>query len=115
MPRQEKERIDKQVSKQETLEERLGKTRRQIIKTFKDRRKSEKDFLEVIKKQKEYWKGQLKNTDPQEDKDRYDELNEKIKNEEKLIKQIKDEIDRIDNEIKQEKEHEWAEEKTKEH
>ena len=47
MPWQEDERMDK---KEESLEERLEKTRRDIIETFKRRRESEKDFLEVIKK-----------------------------------------------------------------
>ncbi len=114
MPEQEEERIGKQASKQGTLEEKLGKTRDQIIKTFKERRKSEKDFLEVIKKQREYWRGQLKNTDPQKDKERYDELKGKIKNEEKLIKQIEEELDNIDKEIEQEKEHKEAEKEHKE-
>ena len=115
MPEQEDERVDKQAQKQDTLEQRLQKTREEIIKTFKARKESEKDFLETIKKQKEYWKGQLKNTDPEKNKERYDELKEKINNEEKLIKQIEEEICRIDMELKQEERHKGAEKRFKKH
>ena len=98
-------------NKQETLEERLQKTRDEIINTFKARIVTEKEFLGTIKKQREYWKGQLKNTDPRKDKERYNELKEKIKNEEKLIKQIEEELDNINKEIEQEKEHKEKERK----
>lgn len=102
---EEKERIDKQVRKHDTLEERIQKTRDEIIKTYNERKESEKDFLEVIKNQKKYWEGQLRNTDPEKDKERYDELKEKIKNEETLIGQIKDELNSLDVELGKEKEH----------
>ena len=111
MSRQEEERIGKQARKHDTLEERLQKTRNEIISTFKARIGTEKEFLETIKKQKEYWEGQLKNTDPQKNKERYNELKEKIKNEEKLIKQIEKELDNINEEIKQEREHKERERK----
>ncbi len=108
---EEKERIDKQVRKHDTLEERIQKTRDEIIKTYNERKESEKDFLEVIKNQKKYWEGQLRNTDPEKDKERYDELKEKIKNEEALIGQIKDELNSLDVELGKEKEHEEKEHK----
>ena len=111
MPRREDERINKQTREYKTLEERLEKTRNEIIETFKKRRESEKDFLDVVKKQKEYWIGQLGVTDPKKNKKRYDELKEKIKNEETLIKQIKEELIRIEEELKQERKHKEAEEK----
>jgi 2,3-bisphosphoglycerate-independent phosphoglycerate mutase len=113
MPRQEDEMIDKQVRKLETLEERLEKTRSEIIGTFKRRKESEKEFLEIIKKQKEYWEGRLKDTDPQKNKKRYSELEEKIKNEEMLIRQINEELDRIDEELEQERVHREQEQKKK--
>lgn len=112
MPEQEDKRIGKQVRKYEKLEDRFEKTRSKIIETFKNRIKSEKDFLEVIEKQREYWKDRLKETDPQKDKDRYNELKEKIKSEETLIKQIKEELVKIDEKIKQE--HREAEKERKE-
>ncbi|MEL7670140.1 hypothetical protein [Methanobacterium sp.] len=107
----EKERIDKQVLKHDTLAERMQKTRDEIIKTYRERKKSEKEFLEIIKKQKKYWEDQLRVTDPQKDKERYDELKEKIKNEETLIGQIKDELNSIDKELGKEKEHKEKEHK----
>lgn len=102
---EEKEKMDKQARKYDTLEERMQKTRDEIMKTYRKRKESEKDFLEVIKNQKKYWENQLKVTDPQKDKKRYSELKEKIKNEETLIKQIKDELVNLDKEIEAENEH----------
>lgn len=106
---QEDERIVKQTHKQEKLEKRLHKIRNEIVETYKRRRESEKDFLEVIKKQMEYWKDRLSETDPEKNKKRYNELKQKIKGEETLIKQIKEELGRIDQELKQEREHEEKE------
>ena len=108
---EEKERIDKQARKHDTLAERLQKTRDEIMKTYIGRKQSEKDFLEVIKKQKKYWEDQLKNTDPQKNKERYDELEEKIENEKTLIKQIKDELNNLDKELGKEEEHKEKERK----
>jgi len=113
MPLNEDERMSKQASEHETLEERLEKTRNEIMETFKRRRESETEFLGVIRKQKDYWTGQLEGTDPKKNKERYDELKEKIKNEEILIKQIKEELVRIDEELKQEEEHKRREEEQK--
>lgn len=107
----EKERINKQVRKHDTLAERMQKTRDEIIKTYMERKKSEKEFLEIIKKQKKYWEDQLKVTDPQKDKERYDELKGKIENEKTLIKQIKDELNSLDKEIGNEEEHKEKEHK----
>lgn len=108
---EEKERIDKQARKHDSLAERIQKTRDEIIKTYGERKKSEKDFLEVIKNQKKYWESQLKVTNPKKDKERYKELKEKIKSEETLINQIKDELNSIDKEIEKEKEHKGKERK----
>lgn len=108
---EEKERIDKQARKHDTLTERIQKTRNEIIKTYRKRKKSEKDFLEVIKKQKKYWEDQLNNTDPKENKKRYDELKGKIKNEETLINQIKEELINLDKEIEAEAKHKEKEHK----
>ncbi|MEN6293494.1 MAG: hypothetical protein ABFC34_05795 [Methanobacterium sp.] len=111
MPRQEKERIEKQAQKHDMLKEQMQKTRDKIIETYMERKESEKDFLKVIKNQKKYWEDQLKVTDPQKDKERYSELKGKIKDEETLIRQIKDELVSLDKEISKEKEHEEKEHK----
>lgn len=108
---EEKERMDKQARKHDTLAERIQKTRDEIIKTYMKRKKSEKDFLEVIKNQKKYWESQLKITNPQKDKERYMKLKEKIKNEETLINQIKEELISLDKEIEAEVKHKEKEHK----
>jgi septal ring factor EnvC (AmiA/AmiB activator) len=105
MPENYEKRITEQARKCEKLKEEFANIRKDITRTVKERKKSEKDFLDVIKKQMEYWEDQLKNTDPQKDKERYNEIKGKIKSEKVLIKQIKDELDRIDQELKLEKEH----------
>jgi hypothetical protein len=107
----EKERIDKQALKQDTLEDQMQKIRNEIMETYRNRMKSEKDFLEVIKKQKKYWEDQLKDTDPQKNKERYDELEEKIESEKTLIKQIKEELNNLDKELGKEEEHKEKERK----
>ncbi len=101
----EHERITSESKKKADLEKEFQDTHKQILKTFKERRKFEIEYLAVIKKQKKYWNDRLKETNPQKDKKRYDELKDKIKNEEILIKQIKDEIEKIDKQVITEKEH----------
>lgn len=111
MPKGEKERIKEQARKHDTLEERMQRTRDEIMKTYMERRVHEKEFLEVIRNQKKYWEDQLKNTDPEKNRERYDELKERIKNEKTLIKQIKEEIHDLNEELKKEKEHKEKEHK----
>ena len=113
MPNQEDEMIEEQADKHEALEERIQKTRDEIIETYRQRKISEKDFLEIIENQKKYWESQLNNTDPQKDKERYNELKEKIKNEERFIVQIEEELTNLDKGLSKEKEHEEAEEEHK--
>lgn len=114
MPEEDERIMDEQKRKKE-MEERFQDTHNKIIETFKDRKKFEKEYLDIIEKQKKYWNDRLKETDPQKNKERYDELKDKIKNEETLIKQIKDEVDRIDDALRLEKEHEEQEHKEKTH
>ncbi|WP_424355001.1 hypothetical protein [Methanobacterium sp. MBAC-LM] len=111
MPGEEKERINEQARKHDTLEEQMQKTRDEIMKTYRERRGHEKEFLDVIKNQKRYWEDQLRNTDPEKDNERYEELKGKIENEKSLIKQIKDEIHDLNEELKNEKEHKEKEHK----
>jgi len=99
------DRILNQRNKNEEIENKLQDTRDKILKTVIDRKKSEKDYLETIKKQKKYWEDQLKRTDPKEDKKRYDRIIENIDREKSLIIQIKEELNRIDKEFKMEIEH----------
>ncbi len=81
MPKKEDEEaiIDQEKNKK-ILEQRFLNTHDKIIETYKDRKKFEKEYLEVIKKQKKYWTDRLSETDPKKDKERYNELKNKIKN-----------------------------------
>ena len=105
MVKNEEERMNEQASEQNKLEKRMQKIRDEIIETYRKRKKSEKDFLEVVENQKKYWEGQLRNVDPEKDKKRFNELKGKIKNEKTLIQQIKEELENLDKEIESEKRH----------
>ncbi|MGZ7134860.1 MAG: hypothetical protein ACXVHY_03165 [Methanobacterium sp.] len=82
------------------MEKQLNKTRVNIIKTIKDRKRVEMEFLAAVKRQMGYWKNQLENTDPENDKERYLQLKDNVEMEKKHIKQIEEELDRINEEIK---------------
>ncbi len=75
-------------------------TNRSVIKCVKDRKRVEMEYLDAVKRQLGYWKSQMDATDPTEDEDRYNQLKRNIKSEKAHIKQIEDELDRINEEIK---------------
>lgn len=107
MPEQNSdEKKDKDITRMENLEEKYWDVHKSIVKTIKERERVEREYLDVIKNQIKYWKSQLDNTDPSKDKERHDELKLIIEREKGLIKQIEDELDRIKEELKLEKEHE---------
>lgn len=92
-------KISEEINKQKKMEEQLNKTHLSLIKTIKDRKRVEMEYLVAIKRQMGYWKSQINNTDPQKDKERYNELKKNIELEKAHIKQVKDELDRINEEI----------------
>ena len=98
-------RIYEETSKLKKMEEQLNKTRINILKTVKERKRVETEYLDAAKKQIEYWKGRLDATDPEKDEERYNELKKEIEMEESHIKLIQDELNRINKEIKMETEH----------
>jgi len=98
-------RIINQWNKKEEIDNEFKNTNKKIMETVKNRQKTEKSYLDIIKKQKKYWEDQLKKIDPEINKNRYNELNENIEREKRLIKQIKEELDRIDKEFKMVKEY----------
>lgn len=100
------EKKDKNVRELEDLEEKYWDIHKSIVRTIKERERVEREYLAVIKKQMEYWEGQLNKTDPIKDKKRYNELKERIEVEKSLIKQIDEELVRIKEELKLEREHE---------
>ncbi|MGZ7043883.1 MAG: hypothetical protein ACXVHW_10660 [Methanobacterium sp.] len=93
-------KIIEEKNKQKKMEKQLNKTRVNIIKTIKDRKRVEMEFLAAVKRQMGYWKNQLENTDPENDKERYLQLKDNVEMEKKHIKQIEEELDRINEEIK---------------
>ncbi len=104
MPQKDYKKIMEERNKQKKIEEELNKTRINIIRTIKDRKRIEMEYLDAVKKQMGYWKSQIENTDPEKDKERYNQLKKNIEMEKDHIKQIQEELDRISEEIKMENE-----------
>lgn len=99
------EKSGKTAHEPEDLEEKYLDIHRSIIRTIKERKRVETEYLDVIKNQIKYWKSQLEVTDPSKDKERYDELKQIIERENGLIGQIKEELERIKGELKSEEEY----------
>lgn len=72
--------------------EKLLQIQESIVITLKHRRKVEEDFLSTVKQLLDYWKDKLDKVDSQGK----DEILEKIKLEEAIIKKIKEDINGID-------------------
>lgn len=75
--------------------EKLLKIQKSIINTLKQRKNVEKDYLSTIKQLLDYWKNRLDKVDSKKKND----ILEKIKLEEAIIKKIKEDIKSIDEEI----------------
>ncbi len=100
MPQKDYKKIMEESNKQKKIEEELNKTRISIIRTIKDRKRVEMEYLDAVKKQMGYWKSQIENTDPEKDKERYNVIKKNIEMEKAHIKQIQDELNRINEELK---------------
>ncbi|MDI6723233.1 MAG: hypothetical protein QMD61_01155 [Methanobacterium sp.] len=81
----------------------LNETRIHTIRSIKDRKRVEMEYLDAVKRQMGYWKSQMDITDPQ-DEYRFNLLKRNIESEKKHIKQVQDELNRINDEIKREEE-----------
>ncbi|MEL7670136.1 hypothetical protein [Methanobacterium sp.] len=77
-------------------------TSRTRISRLKNMKRVEMEYLDAVKKQMGYWNNQINATDPQEDEDRYNELKNNAENEKEHIKQVQDELNRINQEIERE-------------
>ncbi len=73
---------------------------RSTINIIKDRKRVEMEYLDAVKRQIGYWKSQINATDPEKDKERYNELKKNIESEKAHIKQVISELNRINEEIK---------------
>lgn len=69
------------------------------IRSAKDRKRVEMEYLDAVKRQMGYWRSQIESTDPEKDQNRYEELKKNIESEKEHIKQIEDELNRINQEI----------------
>ena len=106
MSQKDYKKIMEESNKQKKIEEQFNKTRINIIRTIKDRKRVEMEYLDAVKKQMGYWKSQIENTDAEKDKERYNVIKKNIEMEKTHIKQIQDELNRINEELKMENEHE---------
>ncbi|MGF7117768.1 vacuolar-type H+-ATPase subunit I/STV1 [Methanobacterium oryzae] len=86
-------------NKQIKNEEKLNESRIHKMRVIKDRKRVEMEYLDAIKRQMGYWKGQIDTTDPK-DADRYNELKSNIESEKEHMKQVQKELNRINEEIK---------------
>ena len=84
------------------VNEESSKTRIALIRSIKDRKRIEMEYLDAVKKQVGYWKNQIDATDPQKDENRYVELKKNIEREKEHIKQVQNELNRINEEIETE-------------
>jgi hypothetical protein len=100
MPQKDYKKIMEESNKQKKIEEELNKTRISIIRTIKDRKRVEMEYLDAVKKQMGYWKSQIENADAEKDKERYNVIKKNIEMEKAHIKQIQDELNRINEELK---------------
>jgi hypothetical protein len=86
-------------NKQKQAEEKLKESHIHRIRAIKDRKRVEMEYLDAVKRQMGYWKSQMDTADP-EDKNRYNELKRNIESEKEHFKQVQDELNRINEEIK---------------
>ena len=70
------------------------------IRTIKDRKRVEMEYLDAVKRQMGYWKSQIERTDRQKDEKRYNQLKKNMESEREHIKQIEEELNRINEEIR---------------
>ena len=80
--------------------EEQNKSHVSLVRTIKDRKRVEMEYLDAVKKQMWYWKTQIDTTDPQKDKERYNELKKNIESEKAHMEQVLDELNRINEELK---------------
>ena len=84
----------------EKIKEKAPKTRASMIRSIKDRKRVEIEYLDAVKKQMWYWKTQIEVTDPEKDEERYNEIKKNIESEKAHIEQVEDELNRINEELK---------------
>lgn len=101
MPKKDYKMIMEDKNRQRKAEEELNESHSHKMRIIKDRKRVEMEYLDAVKRQMGYWKGQIDTADP-EDTDRYNELKRNIESEKEHMKQIQNELNRINEEIKRE-------------
>lgn len=81
------------------MDEETSRTR---INRLKNMKRVEMEYLDAVKKQIGYWNNQINATDLQKDADRSNELKKNAEKEKDHIKQVQDELNRINQEIERE-------------
>ena len=90
------------MSPQDYNKKRNEETSRIRINRLKNMKRVEMEYLDAVKKQIGYWNNQINAIDPQKDEDRYNELKKNTENEKEHIRQVQDELNRINHEIERE-------------
>jgi len=99
MPQKDYKMIMEEKNKQRRAERQLNETSIHTIRNIKDRKRVEIEYLDAIKRQMGYWKSQLDSANP-EDENRCNELKRNLESEKEHFKQVQDELNRINEEIK---------------
>lgn len=90
------------MSPEDYNKKRNEETSRTRINRLKNMKRVEMEYLDAVKKQIGYWNNQINAADPQKDEDRYNELKKNAENEKEHIRQVQDELNRINQEIERE-------------
>jgi len=90
------------MSPQDYNKKRNEETSRIRITRLKNMKRVEMEYLDAVKKQIGYWNNQINVIDPQKDENRYNELKKNAENEKEHIRQVQDELSRINQEIERE-------------
>ena len=90
------------MSPKDYNKKRNEETSRTRINRLKNMKRVEMEYLDAVKKQIGYWNNQINAIDPQKDEDRYNELKKNTENEKEHIRQVQDELNRINHEIERE-------------
>ena len=90
------------MSPQDYNKKRNEETSRIRITRLKNMKRVEMEYLDAVKKQIGYWNNQINVIDPQKDENRYNELKKNAENEKEHIRQVQDELNRINQEIERE-------------
>jgi len=97
-----KKRLSKEINRQKKLEEERVKAAKGIVKNLKEQKKIEEEHLAIVNQHQKYWEKELEKT---KDRERYDDLKNKLELEGEIRDKISAIIKHLDKEIKFQEEH----------